>query len=231
MIGRTSDNPFTATDAPELPRHRPDGDDRLRRFRSTTKSNVSIRRKFDKFTLDLRREEHVRPVAAVDLVRRRASSRRGGNTPSAVSQYDLIGRSFYIDLDAQVLIKGVVPTRPCAPFSGAAARAIGGPPAQGVALSSRKGALVMAIATSVAAIGAAASHRLPALAAAPSAADLTKAPLIEDVSISPDGKHLVALTSPDGAVRRRRRLAHRRAERAAGAHPRRRTCASSRACS
>ncbi len=34
----------------------------------------------------------------------------------------------------------------------------------------------------------------------PSAADLTRAPLIQDVSLSPDGKHMVALTSPDGQV-------------------------------
>jgi dipeptidyl aminopeptidase/acylaminoacyl peptidase len=37
-------------------------------------------------------------------------------------------------------------------------------------------------------------------AAAPTALDLTKAPLITDVSVSPDGQHLVALTSPDGEV-------------------------------
>jgi len=35
---------------------------------------------------------------------------------------------------------------------------------------------------------------------APSANDLTKAPAIQDVSLSPDGKHMVALTSPDGTV-------------------------------
>ncbi len=35
---------------------------------------------------------------------------------------------------------------------------------------------------------------------APSASDLTKAPAIQDVSLSHDGKHLVALTSPDGTV-------------------------------
>jgi hypothetical protein len=34
----------------------------------------------------------------------------------------------------------------------------------------------------------------------PSAADLTRAPLIQDVSIAPDGKHLVGLSSPDGQV-------------------------------
>jgi acetyl esterase/lipase len=34
----------------------------------------------------------------------------------------------------------------------------------------------------------------------PSAKDLTKAPEIQDVSLSPDGKHMVALTSPDGEV-------------------------------
>ena len=33
---------------------------------------------------------------------------------------------------------------------------------------------------------------------APSAQDLTRAPAIQSVSISPDGKHLAALTSPDG---------------------------------
>ncbi len=36
--------------------------------------------------------------------------------------------------------------------------------------------------------------------AIPSAADLTRAPLIQDVSVAPDGKHLVALASPDGQV-------------------------------
>jgi len=34
----------------------------------------------------------------------------------------------------------------------------------------------------------------------PSASDLTKAPLIQDASLAPDGKHLVAITSPDGDV-------------------------------
>jgi acetyl esterase/lipase len=37
-----------------------------------------------------------------------------------------------------------------------------------------------------------------ALAAPPTAQDLTRAPAIESVSLSPDGKHLAALTSPDG---------------------------------
>lgn len=39
---------------------------------------------------------------------------------------------------------------------------------------------------------------VPALAAPPSAADFARAPSITNVSISPDGKHLAALTSPDG---------------------------------
>jgi acetyl esterase/lipase len=63
-----------------------------------------------------------------------------------------------------------------------------------------KGALVKPIATSIAAIGAALLFAMPALAAAPSAADLTRAPAIESVSIAPDGKHLVAMSSPDGKV-------------------------------
>jgi dipeptidyl aminopeptidase/acylaminoacyl peptidase len=43
----------------------------------------------------------------------------------------------------------------------------------------------------------------PAVLAAPtppSAVDLTRAPAIQDVSIAPDGKHLVGLASPDGQV-------------------------------
>jgi len=52
-------------------------------------------------------------------------------------------------------------------------------------------------------LGVLAALLAPALAATsapipPSAKDLTRAPLISDVSVSPDGKHLVALTSPDG---------------------------------
>lgn len=39
-----------------------------------------------------------------------------------------------------------------------------------------------------------------AAAVPPAPADFTKAPAIQDVSLSPDGKHLVALTSPDGEV-------------------------------
>ena len=39
-----------------------------------------------------------------------------------------------------------------------------------------------------------------ATAAPPTDLDLTKAPLISDVSVSPDGQHLVALTSADGEV-------------------------------
>ncbi|HEX6860544.1 MAG TPA: prolyl oligopeptidase family serine peptidase [Caulobacteraceae bacterium] len=38
----------------------------------------------------------------------------------------------------------------------------------------------------------------PAWAAAPTARDLTRAPAISDVSISRDGEHIAALTSPDG---------------------------------
>ncbi len=38
----------------------------------------------------------------------------------------------------------------------------------------------------------------PAAAAPPSARDFARAPAVSDVSISPDGKHIVALTSPDG---------------------------------
>ncbi|HEX3916811.1 MAG TPA: prolyl oligopeptidase family serine peptidase [Caulobacteraceae bacterium] len=51
--------------------------------------------------------------------------------------------------------------------------------------------LILAALTLVA--GSAAAAPAP-----PSAADLTKAPAIQDVSLSPDGKHMVALTSPDG---------------------------------
>ena len=40
----------------------------------------------------------------------------------------------------------------------------------------------------------------PGGAAPPSAADLTRSPAIQDVSIAPDGKHLVGLSSPDGQV-------------------------------
>jgi acetyl esterase/lipase len=62
------------------------------------------------------------------------------------------------------------------------------------------GALVKPIATSIAAIGAAFLLAASAFAAAPTAADLTRAPAIESVSLSPDGKHLAALASPDGQV-------------------------------
>ncbi len=58
--------------------------------------------------------------------------------------------------------------------------------------------LIFLVAAMVASLGLAS----PVLASptAPSAKDLTRAPSIDSVSVSPDGKHIAALSSPDGDV-------------------------------
>ena len=100
MIGHTSDNPATAT---TIPNYRGTGEtvttDYVTPFYSL--SNVSLRRKFDKFTVIFGvKNLFNQPPPAISFDDSFEPARIG-TTPSAVSQYDLIGRSFYFDIDAK----------------------------------------------------------------------------------------------------------------------------------
>jgi iron complex outermembrane receptor protein len=100
MVGHSSDNPFTGTT--------------LFDFRGTgqnvasnyvvpfyTNSTVSIRRKFDKFTLEAGIKNLFNQAPPAISVNDDNSPGREGTTPLAISQYDLIGRSFYALIDAK----------------------------------------------------------------------------------------------------------------------------------
>jgi iron complex outermembrane receptor protein len=100
MIGHASDNPATAT---SMPSYRGTGEavtmDYVTPF--YTLSNVSIRRKFDKFTAIVGVKNLFDQAPPAISFADSFEPHTIGTTPSAVSQYDLIGRAFYIDLDAK----------------------------------------------------------------------------------------------------------------------------------
>lgn len=100
MVGHTSDNPFTST---SLSNYRGTGEHVTMNYVTPfyTLSNISLRRKFDKFDLIFGVKnlfDQAPPAISFDDS---FEPPRLGNTPSAVSQYDLIGRSFYIDVSAR----------------------------------------------------------------------------------------------------------------------------------
>ncbi|HEX3916812.1 MAG TPA: TonB-dependent receptor [Caulobacteraceae bacterium] len=100
MIGHASDNPATATT--------------IGNFRGTdetvttdyvtpfyTNSDISIRRKFDKFTVIFGVKNVFNQTPPAISYDDSFEPHTIGTSPSAVSQYDLIGRSFYFDIDAK----------------------------------------------------------------------------------------------------------------------------------
>ena len=235
MIGHSSDNPFSQT---TLTNFRGTGETVVASYVMPfyTLSTISIRRKFDKFSVEfgVKNMFDQAPPAISSGDADRAPG--AGTTPLAVSQYDLIGRSFYFDIDAQVLI-GARPASdepdagPCAAFP-----AFGGWPCAAVRWARPAGRLQPARKLTVRtnwllimACAAALPPRRPfrgarfgpsgECAAAAPPARLPRRPhqgarRSQDVSLSPDGKHLAALTSPDGDVVGPHRLAHRCARRA-----------------
>jgi iron complex outermembrane receptor protein len=100
MIGRTSDNPFTAT---SMPSYRGTGEAVTMNYVTPfySLSNVSLRRKFDKFDLIVGVKNIFDQAPPAISFADSFEPPRIGNTPSAVSQYDLIGRSFYVDISAK----------------------------------------------------------------------------------------------------------------------------------
>ena len=98
MIGHASDNPVTAT---VIPNYRSTSATVYTNYVTPfyTLSNVSVRRKFDKFTVIIGVKnlfDQAPPAISYDDS---FEPERLGTSPSAVSQYDLIGRSFYFDID------------------------------------------------------------------------------------------------------------------------------------
>lgn len=100
MIGHSSDNPFTQTT--------------LTDFRGTgqtvnasyvipfyTESTISIRRKFDRFSAEFGIKNLFDQAPPAISSGDANSPGREGTTPLAISQYDLIGRSFYFLLNAK----------------------------------------------------------------------------------------------------------------------------------
>jgi iron complex outermembrane recepter protein len=100
MIGRTSDNPATATSIPD---YRGTGETVTTNYVVPfySLSNISVRRRFDKFTAEFGIknlfDQAPSPISFDDSV----EDPRIGVTPSLLSQYDLIGRSFYFSLEAK----------------------------------------------------------------------------------------------------------------------------------
>jgi len=99
MIGHSSDNPFTATTIPD--------------YRGTTEtvntnyvtpfyttSDVSLRRKFDKFTVDFGVKNVFNEAPPAISYDDSFEAHNIGTTTAAVSQYDLIGRSYYVGITA-----------------------------------------------------------------------------------------------------------------------------------
>lgn len=100
MIGHSSDNPFTATT--------------LTNFRGTgqtvnanyvipfyTLSTLSVRRKFDRFSVEFGVKNLFDQDPPAISTSDANSPGREGTTPLAISQYDLIGRSYYFLIDAK----------------------------------------------------------------------------------------------------------------------------------
>jgi iron complex outermembrane receptor protein len=100
MIGHSSDNPFTATT--------------IAGYRGTTEtvntdyvtpfyttSDISLRRKFDKFTVDVGVKNLFNQAPPAISYDDSFEAHNIGVSPAAVSQYDLIGRSYYLGIDAK----------------------------------------------------------------------------------------------------------------------------------
>jgi iron complex outermembrane receptor protein len=100
MIGRTSDNPFTST---VIPNFRGIGERVTTNYVTNfyTLSNISLRRKFDKFDVIFGVKNLFDQSPPAISENDSFGSGRLGNTPAAISQYDIIGRSFYVDVDAR----------------------------------------------------------------------------------------------------------------------------------
>jgi len=100
MIGHSSDNPATAT---TIPNYRNTGETVTTNYVANfyTLSNVSIRRKFDKFTAEFGVKNLFDQQPPAISFNDSFESHNIGTTTSAVSQYDLIGRVFYFDVDAK----------------------------------------------------------------------------------------------------------------------------------
>jgi iron complex outermembrane receptor protein len=100
MVGHTSDNPFTAT---TIPNFRGTGEtvttDYVTNF--YTLSTVALRRKFDKFTVEFGIKNLFNQAPPAISFDDSFEPHTIGTTPSAVSQYDFIGRSYYFDIDAR----------------------------------------------------------------------------------------------------------------------------------
>jgi len=100
MVGHTSDNPFTST---TIANFRGTGERVTTSYVTPfyTLSNIAIRRKFDKFDVIFGVKNLFDQAPPAISEADSFEPPRIGNTPSAVSQYDLIGRSFYFDIDAR----------------------------------------------------------------------------------------------------------------------------------
>ncbi len=100
MIGHTSDNPFTST---TIPNYRGTGETVTTNYVTPfyTLSNISVRRRFDKYTVIFGVKNLFDQAPPSVSYNDSFSSGRIGVSPAAVSQYDLVGRSFYIDIDAR----------------------------------------------------------------------------------------------------------------------------------
>ncbi len=100
MIGHSSDNPATAT---TIPNYRNTGETVTTNYVANfyTLSNVSIRRKFDKFTAELGVKNLFNQAPPAISFDDSFEAHNTGTTTAGVSQYDLIGRVFYFDIDAK----------------------------------------------------------------------------------------------------------------------------------
>jgi iron complex outermembrane receptor protein len=100
MVGHSSDNPDTAT---TIPNYRGTGETVTTNYVANfyTLSNVSIRRKFDKFTAIFGVKNLFDQQPPAISFNDSFESHNVGTTVAGVSQYDLIGRVFYFDVDAK----------------------------------------------------------------------------------------------------------------------------------
>jgi iron complex outermembrane recepter protein len=100
LVGRSSDQPFSN---PNLMNFDGTGQNVVANYVASfyTNSDVSIRRKFDKFTVVFGVNNLFNAPPPAISIDDENSPGREGVTPLAISQYDVIGRSYYLQIDAK----------------------------------------------------------------------------------------------------------------------------------
>jgi iron complex outermembrane receptor protein len=100
MIGHSSDNPFTST---TIPGYRGTTETVTANYVTPfyTTSSISLQRRFDKYTVDFGVKNLFNQAPPAISYDDSFEAHNIGVSPAAVSQYDLIGRSYYVGITAK----------------------------------------------------------------------------------------------------------------------------------